>query len=197
MFRHVLCIYPYRVELSRSRRFFPPLGLEMIAAVLEPHAETIDVIDLRCEAGRTADFLRPETDLVCFSVNWEREIDFVRGEIRSVPQSILTIVGGRHATEGPEKWLSECPNVDILVRGEGEEIVQEIAEGRPLDGISGISYRLNGKVVHGPVRHVGPVRDEDRASTRAAWRRPATPGTIRAAAPGTSGIAASRRRSGG
>ncbi len=160
MFRHVLCVYPYRVEVGPSSGFWPPLGLEIVAAVLEPHAESIGVVDLRHEPGRTVDFLRPNTDLVCFSVNWERELDFVREEIRSVPGGILTIVGGRHASEDPEKWLSDCSNVDILVRGDGEEIIEEIVQGRPLDAITGISYRSKGEVVHGAVRHVGPVRED-------------------------------------
>ncbi len=69
------------------------------------------------------------------------------------------MVGGRHATEDPEEWLSDCPNVDIVARGDGEEIVQEIAAGRPLHEIAGISFRVDGKVVHGPVRHPGPVSD--------------------------------------
>jgi radical SAM superfamily enzyme YgiQ (UPF0313 family) len=158
-FRHVLCVYPYRVGLRRNLQW-PPLGLELVAAALGPHAEAVDVIDLRKEPGRTADFLRPDTDLVCFSVNWDRERDFVRDEIRSVPDRILTVVGGRHATEDPERWLADCPNVNVLVRGDGEEAVEELARGTPLDGIAGISYRLNGTVAHGPVRHPGPVADD-------------------------------------
>ncbi|MHC4501975.1 MAG: B12-binding domain-containing radical SAM protein [Planctomycetota bacterium] len=141
MYRHVLCVYPYRVELSRSMRF-PPLGLEMIAAALGPHAEAIDVVDLRLEEGRTVDFLRPDTDLVCFSVNWDKEPVFVREEIRSVPPGVLTMVGGRHASEDPERWLTDCPNVDILVRGDGEEMADEIARGRPLGEIAGVSFRV-------------------------------------------------------
>jgi anaerobic magnesium-protoporphyrin IX monomethyl ester cyclase len=158
-YRHVLCVYPYRVELSRIVRF-PPLGLEIVAAALEPHADAIDVVDLRFERGRTVDFLRPDTDLVCFSVNWDKESDFVREEIRSVPPGVSTVVGGRHASEDPERWLADCPNVDILVRGDGEETIEEIARREPLDRIAGISYRTNGKVVHGPVRLPGPVSDD-------------------------------------
>lgn len=156
MLRHVLCIYPYRIELG-SKGFYPPLGLETIAAVLEPYAERIDVVDLRREQGSTVDFLRPDTDLVCFSVNWDKDGDFMPGQIRSVPQHILTVVGGRHATEDPGRWLSNCPNLDIVVRGDGEAAIQEIAERRPLDQISGISFRRNGNVVHGPVRRSGSV----------------------------------------
>lgn len=159
-YRHVLCVYPYRVELGRRNGFYPPLGLEIIASALRPHFRAIDVIDLRHETLNAVDFLRPDTDLVCFSVNWDREAGFVHEQIRSVPPGILTIVGGRHVTEDPEKWLSQCPNIDILVRGDGEEIVEEIAEGRPLGEIAGISYRLNGRLVHNPVRQYNTVRDD-------------------------------------
>ena len=159
MFRHVLCVYPHRVGVRPSVHL-PPLGLETIAAALQPYSKAIDVIDLRREAGHTTDFLRPDTDLVCFSVNWNKECRFIREEIRSVPRSILTVVGGRHATEDPEKWLSDCPNVDILVRGDGEETVDEIARGVPLDKVTGISYRLDGRLVHNPVRRWGRVRDD-------------------------------------
>ncbi|MHC4249508.1 MAG: B12-binding domain-containing radical SAM protein [Planctomycetota bacterium] len=165
MYKHVLCVYPYRTELGRDA-YFPPLGLECIAGVFEKHAESIDVVDLRRETKRTVDFLRPETDLVAFSVNWDCEGPFVRDEIRSVPSRVLTVVGGRHATNDPEAILADCRNVDILVRGDGEEVVEEIAVGSPLGGIAGISFR-NGKapdsrsgICHNPVRQPGPARDD-------------------------------------
>jgi radical SAM superfamily enzyme YgiQ (UPF0313 family) len=160
VFRHVLCVYPYRVEIERDYGFYPPLGLEIVAAALSPYSRRIDVIDMRHESGHTTDFLQPDTDLVCFSVNWGRERDFVREEILSIPRDIRTIVGGRHATQDPEGWLADCPNVDILVRGDGEEAIEEIARGEPLAGVAGISYRLDGRLVHNPVRHCAPVSDD-------------------------------------
>ncbi len=156
----MLCVYPYRVELGRDQWFYPPLGLEIIAAILKPRCQSIDVVDLRLESKRTADFLRPDTDLVCFSVNWGFEREFVREEIKSVPQHIRTIVGGRHATEDPEWWLSECPNINILVRGHGEDVVRDLMRSPALEGIDGVSYRLDGHVIHNAVRHCGPVPDE-------------------------------------
>ena len=105
-------------------------------------SSAIDVIDLRHETGNAVDFLRPDTDLVCFSVNWDREAAFVHEQIRSIPPGIRTIVGGRHVTQNPEPWLSKFPNIDIVVRGDGEEIIEEILQDRPLEDIAGISYRV-------------------------------------------------------
>lgn len=159
MFQHVLCVYPYRIELKRYA-FFPPLGLEHIGAVIEPHARKLDIIDLRKEHRRTADFLRPQTDMVCFSTNWNLETEFVRQEILSVPPGVFTVLGGRHATGDPEGWFSACPNIDVIVRGDGEEIMEDFLRGVPLEEIAGLSFRKNGKVYHNPVRSLGVVRDD-------------------------------------
>ena len=96
--------------------FFPPLGIESIATVLEPYTRALDIVDFRKETGRTKDFLRPDTDLVCISLNWDRDSDFLREEVRSVPRGIFTLVGGRHVTDDPQRWLIDCPNIDAIVR---------------------------------------------------------------------------------
>jgi hypothetical protein len=50
--------------------------------------------------------------------------------------------------------------VDVVVRGDGEDAVGEIASGKPLGEIAGISYRQEGKIVHNPVRSCEPSRDD-------------------------------------
>ena len=170
-FGHALCVYPYRRELNEMG-FWPPLGLEFIAAVVRPYARSLDLVDLRMEPGRTRDFLRPQTDLVCLSVNWDRDREFLGEEIRSVPPGILTIVGGRHATECPERWLKEFANIDAVVRGDGEEPMEEICRGVPMERIAGVSFRTGGVVRHNPNRALGEVRNDlypDRGLRRAAY----------------------------
>jgi len=158
-FEHVLCVYPYRCDL-KSMGFFPPLGLECIAAAVEPYARILDVVDMRKETGRTKDFLRPETDLVCFSVNWDSDAEFLREEILSVGPDIPVVLGGRHATEDPELWLSQFPNVKMVVRGDGEEIMEDFCRGLPLESIAGLSFRRNGRILHNPNRKPESVRDD-------------------------------------
>jgi radical SAM superfamily enzyme YgiQ (UPF0313 family) len=158
-FRHALCVYPYRRELNEAG-FWPPLGLEFIAAVVQQYARSLDLVDLRMEPGRTRDFLRLQTDLVCFSVNWDRDRQFLEEEIRSVPPGILTIVGGRHATECPDRWLKEFANVDAVVRGDGEEAMEEICRGIPMERITGLSFRRDGRVHHNPNRTLGEAQDD-------------------------------------
>jgi radical SAM superfamily enzyme YgiQ (UPF0313 family) len=132
VFNHVLCVYPYHHELKKSG-FWPPLGLEFIASVLYPYTRTLDLVDLRKETGSTKDFLRPDTDMVCFSVNWNRDAETMRKEILSVPPGVFTLLGGRYSTEDPEHWLTTYPNVNAVVRGDGEEATEELCRGIPLE----------------------------------------------------------------
>lgn len=157
-FRHVLCVYPYRRELN-DLNFLPPLGLEYIAGALNSYTHKLDIIDLRREKGYTRDFLRSDTDLVCFSVNWDCDREFVLEQIRSIGPGVLTILGGRHATEDPEGWLNACPGAKVLVRGDGEEAIEEFCRGVELTSIQGISFRQDSKLVHNPNRLPGPIRD--------------------------------------
>ncbi|MBT8363081.1 MAG: B12-binding domain-containing radical SAM protein, partial [Deltaproteobacteria bacterium] len=154
-----LCVYPYRKDLKKFR-FIPPIGLELIGKVIEPYAQALDIIDLRYESKRTLDFLRPETDMVCFSVNWKRRVERLRKEIMSVPPDIFTILGGRHATEDPEGWLTSCPNVDAVVRGDGEEVMEDLCRGVPLENIAGLSFRNGDGIIHNSVRRLGPLKDQ-------------------------------------
>jgi radical SAM superfamily enzyme YgiQ (UPF0313 family) len=157
--QHVLCVYPYPKDLKKFR-FIPPLGLELIGKVIEPYAQALDIIDLRYESKRTPDFLRPETDMVCFSVNWKRRVELLREEIMSVSPDIFTILGGRHATEDPEGWFASCPNVDAVVRGDGEEVMEDLCEGVPLENIAGLSFRKGDRIIHNPVRRLGAIKDQ-------------------------------------
>ena len=158
MFQHVVCVYPYRQALKKFK-FCPPLGLEYIGAVIEPYTRAIDILDLRKEPGCTRDHLRPETDMVCFSVNWCRETDFLKAEIMSVPSDIFTVLGGCQVTDDPQGWLANCPNVDAVVRGDGEEIMADLCRGVPLEQIAGLSYRRGNDIFHNPTRRLGPLND--------------------------------------
>jgi len=155
MLRHGLFVYPYRQDLKRGR-FFPPLGLEIVAAAAAPYLEDFDIIDLRHETGETPDFLRPTTDLVAFSVNWDRDEEFVRRQLGSIRPGPLVIAGGRRATEDPELWLRDCPRLDLVVRGDGEEAIAALLSGRPPAEVPGVSLRREGGVFHAPMPAAPP-----------------------------------------
>ncbi len=44
--------------------------------------------------------------------------------------------------------FDRCPNIDAVVRSEGEEIIQQVVKGVPFEEIRGLSYRRDGRIVH-------------------------------------------------
>ncbi len=161
MFQHVLCINPYP-RTHASVTSFPPLGLEYIAAAIRPHVGKIDLINYRHEREPSVrTFLRPETDLVCYSINWPTNLDQIRDDVNSLPPDMMTILGGRTATLDPRHWLDICPNVNAVVCGDGEQTIAEIGQGRPWSEIAGLCYRgENGEIVFNPPRANAPLDDD-------------------------------------
>lgn len=159
---NALCLYPYFIEPSAALGFFPPTGIEYVAAALEGFVEEITLIDLRqeIEYRNTNDlvhFIRKNIDLICISVNWSYNFDAACDLINCMPEDIKLVVGGQHATNHVEELFETCPNIDIIVRGEGEETIQEIARDFNLEDIAGISYKSNGHLIHNPNRPLPPV----------------------------------------
>lgn len=161
-YRHALCLYPYPKDQEPGLALLPPTGLEYIATALKNRMERVDLIDLRHEPEfrsipRMKEFIRGGVDLVCVSLYWKARYSQVCEYIRQLPPGPPIVVGGREASENVEDVFAQCPNVNIVVRGEGEHTIQEIAEGRPWDQILGISWRCNGEIVHNPNRPLQPI----------------------------------------
>ena len=151
----VVCIYPYLQEVP-IYEFFPPIGLEYIAAAIEDLVGEVSVIDLRLEKN-FGDVLKVPPDMFCVSVNWHYEFESVCEVIRALPPEVLTVVGGRQATESVDQLFELCPNIDVIVRGDGEETIREFVTTGSPEGVAGLSYRQNGRVVHNPNRDLKPV----------------------------------------
>jgi anaerobic magnesium-protoporphyrin IX monomethyl ester cyclase len=167
VYKHALCLHPYFQDShsgSLGLAVFPPIGLEYIAAALQPHVGQVTLVDLRMagplrNAEQLNRFIEREIDLLCISINWEYHYREVCDLVNSLPGNVTTIVGGQQATFFPDEVLERCQGVDVVVRGEGEETIAEIAMGRDLKDIQGISYRNSGDVIHNPVRPLREVND--------------------------------------
>ena len=165
IYKHAICLHPYFRDShagSLGLAIFPPIGLEYIAAALRPHVDELTFVDLRLpgplrDAEKLTRFMESNCDLLCISVNWEYHFREVCELISKLPHGITTVVGGQQATDCVEELFEACPNIDIIVRGEGEDIIAEIAQGRDLSEIQGISYRRDGKLFHNPNRPLGEI----------------------------------------
>jgi hypothetical protein len=67
---------------------------------------------------------------------------------------------GAHVAVSPEASLLASEAIDFVGRNEFDYTIKEGAEGLPLEAIDGLSYRVNGRVVHNPERAL--IEDMDR-----------------------------------
>jgi radical SAM superfamily enzyme YgiQ (UPF0313 family) len=148
-----------------------PLGLAYIAAVLEQSKHHVKILDMN--AIKSKDELKSAiTDVryhvVGFTAMTSNILTCYRA-IRVLKRFlpwITTVLGGWHASGTPVRTLQECPELDIVVKGEGEETMNElvsvIEEGKALSSIKGIVYRdkLTGKIVENPERPMIKNLDE-------------------------------------
>ncbi len=164
-YKHALCLHPYSRDShsgSLGLAVFPPTGLEYVAAALRPHVDRLTFVDLR-QAGplrnieKLKRFIAKEVDLLCISVNWEYLFREVLDVVNMLPREVTTVVGGKQATDNVEEVFEACRGVDIIVRGEGEETIADIASGMELKDIAGISYREGQTLCHNPNRPLGEV----------------------------------------
>lgn len=137
---------------------FIPLGIGYLAAVLENNGYTVDVIDCQvlkptCEELE-GELTRLQPDIVgvtSATLTYEPALEIVRTAKRACP-NCLTMLGGPHVTVMDEETLSESPEVDIVVRGEGEQTVLELAHlvsnsnMKNLGEVAGVTFRKNGQI---------------------------------------------------
>jgi len=155
-YKHVLALYPYFGDSTAAMGIFPPTGLEYIAASMKDLVGKITFLDLRYERSyqdlqMLSKFIRDEIDLLCISIQWDSRFKDVCNFISQLPREVCTVLGGYKATQEVEYLFERCPNVDMIVRGEGEEVIKQIVTGVPYKDIRGLSYRENGRVLHNEI----------------------------------------------
>ena len=142
----------------------PLIGLAYMAAVLEKNGYEVTVVDcppLKMDyEGLKREIVRFEPDIVgitSVTVTFSSALQAARA-IREVYPRALIILGGPHVTVMDEQTLGAHPEVDIVVRGEGEQTILELADLmlksslKDLVEISGITFRQKGKIARTPDR---------------------------------------------
>ncbi len=158
---------------------FTPLGLGYLAAVLEKAQYKIDVID--CQAlkltheGFRSELSKRKPDIVGITtttLTYKSGLQIAKIAKETNP-NCLTIMGGPHVTFWDTEALQECPELDIIVRREGEntllELVQRVEAGKSFHDVLGITYRKNGKAVRNPDRPYIENLDELPFPARHLW----------------------------
>ncbi len=134
----------------------PPLGLLSIAGPLLDAGHVVNQLDadygnwsvdrIVAEIGRR----NPEGLLLGHSGSTSAQpiINEIARSVRAENSSIRIVVGGVFPTFHWEEILRKNPSIDVIVRGEGEEIcrnlIAALENGLPLKTVQGIAYRVDG-----------------------------------------------------
>jgi len=159
-FRRILLVKPEgRTGLGFALALIP-VGLEYVAASIADIVDEVNILDMLTEKRHSfpyfLDLFHP--DLVGISMSATEHKSGLSIASIAKKRGIATVLGGYHPTAIPDELLSH-KQVDMVVRGEGELTMRELIQRGSPEGVLGISYKENNKVIHNPDRPL--IRDLD------------------------------------
>lgn len=140
----------------------PPLGLAYLAGALEAAGATVEILDLvvmpnnAATIAETIEAFRPDAvGVTAVTMTAENAFGIIR-EVKQAAPEVLTMMGGPHATFTTAETLAAVPELDVIVRGEGEQTLLDLlAEGRRTGRwkvIPGLAFRDGGSLHETPWR---------------------------------------------
>ena len=143
----------------------PPYGIIQLAAYLEREATDVEIEVLDCNAEQVdwkelekrihssnPDIVASSALATCNTYLVVRTLQIAK----KINPGILTVTGGQHFTATAQESLETYPEIDVIVRGEGErtftELVKKSRKRSSFSQIMGISFRNNGEIIHNTPR---------------------------------------------
>jgi len=140
----------------------PPFGIIQLTAYLEREVEDVDIELVDCTAEGLGwddidraierygpDIVAAGAFATCNAYLVIRTLEAAK----RIDGDIITVTGGQHFSATAQESLQTYPEIDLIVRGEGEEtLVDLVRKPGELERVEGISYRRDGRVVHNPPR---------------------------------------------
>ena len=147
---------PYPIG-SHKHPPFTPLGLGYLASVLEKSKYDVNIIDCQALDINYKEFKteinKKQADIfgiTSTTLTYKSALKIIKIAKEVWPKSI-TLLGGPHVTFWDKESLKECPELDIVVRKEGEEtfldIVGRIEEGKTYYDTLGTTCRKKEKII--------------------------------------------------
>lgn len=156
---------PYPLEEAPA----PPLGVSYVAAAFEAAGADVKIIDYivsrysREKLARELDSFKP--DIVggtSVTMNFPHAVEIVEAA-KEIRPSTVTMMGGPHVSFDAENTLKRHPGIDLLVLGEGDVTIRELAPRIRDPGawseVKGIAFRQEGRVVRTEPREL--IQDLD------------------------------------
>ncbi len=143
----------------------PPLGILQLAAYLESQAKDVEIEVLDCQAKKVdwdglerhieefdPDIVASSGLATCNTYMTVRALETAK----KVKPNVLTVAGGQHFTATAPESLETYREIDVIVRGEGEqtlvELTKALADKISFANVHGLTFRHKDRVYHTPSR---------------------------------------------
>ncbi len=157
-FCRVLTEAPGRSKSSDDRikvMAFPPLGIQTLAPVLRQRGHRVRMFDTchpqmqAAHIARTAALERPDAIALSFlSTTTYPAVKVMARRLKTEAAQIPIIVGGAFATLNADRILGDCPDIDCVGVGEGEELLPDYLENLDDPGsVAGLVWRHGETIV--------------------------------------------------
>ena len=121
----------------------PPLNLALVGAAARQAGHHVATIDSEAtpDADLSAVLQREQPDVVgiTFRTPLFPEARRLAEQVRAERPETLLVAGGVHASTRPRETVTRAP-FDVAVKGEGDETIVELLEGRPYEAIRGLVW---------------------------------------------------------
>jgi anaerobic magnesium-protoporphyrin IX monomethyl ester cyclase len=145
----------------------PPLGLAYLAGALQAAGVEVAVFDAVVQPYSPSaleelmhDFRPDLAGTTAVTMTVDHALQIIR-DLKRIDPGLPTVIGGPHVTFCREETFRRCPELDLIVLGEGEhtlvDLVRAIETGRPLEEVSGLALRNSGRIIVTPDRRL--IRD--------------------------------------
>ena len=164
MSKKILLVSPLR-NYPIGNEQYPSGALLILGTILRKQGHTVKLVHMVADRLDAAGFGEAlvdfKPDIVGFTVTTyqtksTRELLKIT---KVVNKDITTVVGGAHPSALKSEFLTSFPDTDIVVYGEGEQTITDIAQEKPLAQVANICYRDNGVVTTSKV--LAPPADLD------------------------------------
>jgi len=160
----LLLFSPYSYEGQPRPKAFP-LGLGYIGAMLRLHGFHPEIADLSIRTpnyAQLSNLIRScDPDIIGISAMTENHLEALRIArlARETVEKAVIVMGGPHATFKYTDLLLKCPEIDVVVVGEGEKTMLELAETvdkglglSQIGHINGLAFRRGDDILLTPSR---------------------------------------------
>lgn len=156
----ITLIFPPNVFQTKPN--MPPLGIAWLAAVLRENGfKDVSLIESMANNYSKEDIIalleKDTPDLIGVSFGTQirfAALDLIRMIRKNFPKARI-VVGGPHPTLTAQDTLENVPEIDFIVRGEGEvsflNLVRALEQGNDFANVKGISFgNHDGTITHNP-----------------------------------------------